>query len=352
MALEASIFIPDISGYTEFVTRTELEHSSHIINELLEVLVESNFTDLTLGEIEGDALLFYRTGAPLPLKEMTRQAIAMFSNFHNRLKIIERDSICQCGACKTASNLSLKFVVHYGAIQEMRIANFVKASGIDMIIAHRLLKNSLPSDEYVLATARYLEAAEDRKTTSELNWISASEDYGAVGEIPFRYALLAAVRESLPPAPSRQQADVRLEDRTVQIEFASPMIDVYQTLIDFNGRKLWVEGLRSGDGEQPVDRLNTKHFCYFDNYTVQIVPVDRVISEDSIRYIEEFSIPEQGLTAITVFIFEKLGPRRTQLTGRVGTQEGTELPADTAQGVLAQMKENLERLKELLDEGV
>jgi hypothetical protein len=351
MALDASIFIPDISGYTEFVTRTELEHSSHIINELLEVLVESNFTELTLGEIEGDALLFYRTGAPLPFDEMTRQAVTMFTDFHSRLKIIERDSICQCGACQTASNLSLKFVVHYGAIQEMRIANFVKASGIDMIIAHRLLKNSLPSDEYVLATANYLEAATDRTTTFNLSWTSASEDYGPVGTIPFQYALLDAIRESLPPAPSRQQAEVRLADNSVQIEFDSPMIDVYQTLIDFNGRKLWIEGLRSGDGEQPVDRLNAKHFCYFDDYTVQIVPLDRIISEDSIRYVEEFSIPERGLKGITEFIFEKLGPRRTRLTGRVGSQQRAKLPADTAQGVLAQTKDNLERMKELLEKG-
>ena len=58
MALNASIFIPDISGYTEFLSRTELEHSSHIINELLKVIVDSNSTDLTLAEIEVDALLF------------------------------------------------------------------------------------------------------------------------------------------------------------------------------------------------------------------------------------------------------------------------------------------------------
>ncbi|UCH47087.1 MAG: DUF2652 domain-containing protein [Betaproteobacteria bacterium] len=351
MALDASIFIPDISGYTEFVTRTELEHSSHIINELLKVLVESNATDLTLGEIEGDALLFYRTGAALPFEEMTRQAITMFTNFHSRLKIIERDSICQCGACQTASKLSLKFVLHYGAIQEMRIANFVKASGIDMIIAHRLLKNSLPTKEYVLVTESYLKAVTDRTTMTDLSWSSASEDYGAVGEIAFQYALLDAIRESLPPAPLRQQAEVRLDDRTVQIEFASPMIDVYQMLIDFNGRKLWIEGLKSGDSEQPVDRLSAKHFCYFDDYTVQIVPLDRVISDDSIRYAEEFSIPERGLKGIAEFIFEKLGPRRTRLTGRVGTQEGGELSPEAAQGVLAQTKENLERMKELLEKG-
>ena len=32
MAESATILIPDISGYTEFLTKTELVHSSHIIN--------------------------------------------------------------------------------------------------------------------------------------------------------------------------------------------------------------------------------------------------------------------------------------------------------------------------------
>ena len=35
MADSATILIPDISGYTEFLTKTALVHSSHIINELL-----------------------------------------------------------------------------------------------------------------------------------------------------------------------------------------------------------------------------------------------------------------------------------------------------------------------------
>ena len=349
MALNASIFIPDISGYTEFVSRTELEHSSHIINELLKGIVDSNCTDLTLAEIEGDAVLFYRTGEPLPFDEMTRQAVAMFSNFHTQLKIIERDSICQCGACQTASNLSLKFVMHYGAIQEIRISNFVKASGIDMIIAHRLLKNNLPSQEYVLATAKYLDAVSNQTNTPDLTWDSSSEEYPAVGTIPFQYALLDAVRDSIPPVPDRQQAVVRLDNRSVEIDIASPMMDVYQTMIDYNGRHHWIEGLRGGKGEKPIDRLNAKHFCYFDDITVEIVPVDRVFSEDSIRYVEEFTITEQGIKGVTEFLIERRGPAETRLTSRVGAREGLALLPEAAGAVLAQQKENIEHLKEFCE---
>ena len=42
MAESATILIPDISGYTEFLTKTELVHSSHIINELLEAILAAN----------------------------------------------------------------------------------------------------------------------------------------------------------------------------------------------------------------------------------------------------------------------------------------------------------------------
>ena len=36
------LFLPDISGYTKFIQTTEVEHSQHIISELLEVLIAAN----------------------------------------------------------------------------------------------------------------------------------------------------------------------------------------------------------------------------------------------------------------------------------------------------------------------
>ena len=36
MTESATILIPDISGFTTFVARTELEHSAHIVTELLD----------------------------------------------------------------------------------------------------------------------------------------------------------------------------------------------------------------------------------------------------------------------------------------------------------------------------
>ena len=42
------LFIPDISGFTDFVHNTEIQHSGHIVEELLEVLIDANEISLEI----------------------------------------------------------------------------------------------------------------------------------------------------------------------------------------------------------------------------------------------------------------------------------------------------------------
>jgi hypothetical protein len=58
--VQSLLFIPDISGFTNFVQTTEVENSQHVIAELLEILISSNTQELQLAEVEGDALFFYK----------------------------------------------------------------------------------------------------------------------------------------------------------------------------------------------------------------------------------------------------------------------------------------------------
>lgn len=55
MLKRALLFIPDISGFTEFVHHTDITHCRHIISELFEILIDTNNMDLQLAEIERDA---------------------------------------------------------------------------------------------------------------------------------------------------------------------------------------------------------------------------------------------------------------------------------------------------------
>ena len=59
---EGCFLFLDISGFTRFVNETEIDHSRLIIQELLEILINSNQIGLEVSEIEGDAILFYKFG--------------------------------------------------------------------------------------------------------------------------------------------------------------------------------------------------------------------------------------------------------------------------------------------------
>ena len=98
MTQNALLFIPDISGFTEFVHHTAISHSQHIIAELLELLIDANELDLELAEIEGDALFMYKL-IDEPEKGLIKQQIeAMYLAFHKHLRRYEYERICHCGA--------------------------------------------------------------------------------------------------------------------------------------------------------------------------------------------------------------------------------------------------------------
>jgi len=200
MENQALIFIPDISGFTNFVTKCEIDHSNHIISNLINIILNSNLLELKLSEIEGDAVLFYFKGTPPTKEEIIQQSKRMFIDFHTNLKAMERDFFCKCGSCTTASNLTLKFIAHYGVCKEVPIHNSTKLIGSDVILAHRLLKNNVPEREYILLSEKYLQNQESKSAIQE-DWIDLKsnveilEDFGEIGT---QYIPLAPLRELVP----------------------------------------------------------------------------------------------------------------------------------------------------------
>ena len=144
------LFLPDISGFTEFVQTTEVEHSQHVISELLEVLIAANTEELQLAEIEGDALFFYKENDIPSLERLLALTEHIFSAFYSHLKLLEKNRICPCNACSSAPKLQLKIVAHCGELQFLTVQNNRKPFGSEVIEVHRLMKNSVESDNYVL----------------------------------------------------------------------------------------------------------------------------------------------------------------------------------------------------------
>lgn len=344
MSEQAIILIPDISGFTDFTSSTEIDHSSHIINELLELIIESNNTDFTLAEIEGDAILFYRKGIPLQKDQLIDQCLRIFSNFHTRLKIIERDTVCQCGACQSASNLTLKFIVHYGRIKEIKIAQFLKATGVDMIIAHRLLKNTINSHEYILITNQCCEALGNVEENPAFKWLKSNQSYDSIGNIEFRYAALSDFKSRIPPPPVRPEFVVQKGDDNLEIIINAPLKTVYQTLINVDKRPEWLAGVDSIKREMTSERIGMRHNCIFMGLELVNTAIFNSYNDEHSKYTEQVEAHDIGLTIMVNYDLYSEGEKSTRMIVNVNWMN-SELPKENKMGMIEAEKTNLDLFK-------
>jgi len=112
---------------------------------------------MKLNKIEGDAAFFY-----LQSSKPKDDALNILSfmklandNFKDKLSKLQFVQSCPCDPCQQARNLSLKIVVHHGDFHITKIRDFTELSGENVILIHRLLKNSIKSNEYWLFTKQF-----------------------------------------------------------------------------------------------------------------------------------------------------------------------------------------------------
>ena len=182
------LMIADISGYTEFMVSSELEieHSQHVISELIQSIITQVEIPLEVSKLEGDAVFLYaiKDSDDYSWDEVAHRIgeklIQFFEAFHDKLDSLGSCGVCKCGACSNTDVLSLKVVVHSGDALFYRIHRFDELSGSDVILVHRLLKNSADHNEYILMTEdAYTDVAFPRHLQVE----KGHEEYEHLGEI-------------------------------------------------------------------------------------------------------------------------------------------------------------------------
>lgn len=152
------IVLADISGYTRFMVenRTSAVHGQLCINSLVETLLEQVDIPLILQEIEGDAIFLYARDPGTDadwrdtLAEVARKLPRFFDAFIARMGQTMESTPCGCAICRNSEQLGLKIIVHTGEAVFHEVAGRKQVSGPDVILAHRLLKNSVPCNEYLL----------------------------------------------------------------------------------------------------------------------------------------------------------------------------------------------------------
>jgi len=306
------LFIPDISGFTRFVTEMEIEHSRLIIQELLEILIDSNQLGLEVSEVEGDAILFYKFGTPPSTDEIYHQIEKMFYAFHRHLNAYEYRRFCQCKACVSAVKLSLKVVTHYGEFTGYSVKTFQKLIGKDVIVAHQLLKNNIEEHEYWLATPNLIGDNPPEGLKQWMHWDKSVKET-ETGKIPFHYAQLSKLKDEIPPeSPPSLELPKRIKCLSVSREFDVHVKKLFFTTVHFEFRNQWLEGVKKIDGvDHFIPGIGSKHRCVLENEEVFLITSS--FSYDPETRISFSETEEKGKHAM-YFILEPLGESRSRLT--------------------------------------
>lgn len=176
-----NILIPDISGFTNFVNKTDLVSGQIITQRLLRSLLENDLLDLELSELEGDAALLYKYSKKLKPNDILKQYEVMLENFHREQALINQEFQLEL-------NLSLKLIAHYGEFGQYKLGTFRKLYGAPVIEAHRLLKNSIKSSRYVLITDDLMEGKPTRAINDNPEFLRGEklcQSYGDLRNIRF-----------------------------------------------------------------------------------------------------------------------------------------------------------------------
>nr|WP_298998081.1 DUF2652 domain-containing protein [uncultured Allomuricauda sp.] len=186
--------IPDISGFTQFMSEIDFELSSKIIPTLLNQIIYSNQIQLKVSEIEGDAILFYRSGSLPSLQELTEQCQNFHQQFYDQMVLLQEKYIDEGKNLDLPDILGLKIILHFGyEIAPVQIGNRIKLLGEDVILAHRLLKNNIPFDEYILFSEALISHYRGREINWHLNWaelMTSKTTMDHLGEVRYSYIKL------------------------------------------------------------------------------------------------------------------------------------------------------------------
>jgi hypothetical protein len=305
------IFIPDISGFTRFVTQIEIEHSRHIIQELLESLIQSNQLGLTISEIEGDAILFYKFGDMPDMAELYRQVERMFIDFHRVLASYEVRRFCQCKACNAAIGLSLKVITHYGEFTGYNVANFSKLIGKDIIVAHQLLKNNIQQHEYWLVTKDLVPNETPAAFKQWMTWENDTKETES-GSISFHYTQLHALKNEIPEeAPPKLELPHKTKMFSISRECEAHILNAFHAAGDFQHRHKWREGVRMIEElSHYLPRVGMRFRCELDNKEVVLYSSSYTFDPQHIEFSETDSVKRHAY----YYTIDQVGPNRVRIT--------------------------------------
>ena len=169
MSQDGFMVISDITGYTAYLSESELEHAEDSLRSLLNLLLDLTKPPLVISRLEGDAVISYAPqGSFLQGQTLVESIEGSYLAFRQARERMVLNTTCTCNACSNIPSLDLKFFVHYGTFMLQQLGSHLEMVGNDVNLIHRLTKNGVTEEIGLRAYAMYTQAAVDALDIGEI----------------------------------------------------------------------------------------------------------------------------------------------------------------------------------------
>jgi hypothetical protein len=249
--------IADITGYTQYLSASELEHAHGVMQTLLTLLIQHTRPPLIISRLAGDAVISYGLQDNFIQGQTFLEMIEdTYVAFRKAINLMVLNNSCHCNACANIGNLDLKFFVHYGTFIRQRLDQHDELLGTDVIVIHRLLKNHVTEETGYRAYALFTEAAVRQLGIEDISAIMTAhtEAYENLGEIK------TWVQDMLPVWKIKQeQAQITIApEQTIyqqEAEFPVPVEIIWDFLSKPKYRSLLMNAIRQNILNQKNGRI-------------------------------------------------------------------------------------------------
>lgn len=183
---QGHFLITDISGYTAFLTHSELDHAHDILHSLFQAQLAHIQPPLVISGFRGDAIFMYIPETSFMQPQSVLEALEnLYCAFSSTREQMQYHTTCTCRACRGIAQLDLKAVVHYGSYLVQRMGDRDELLGADVIVPHRMLKNRVIEQTGIQAYALFTEAAVQALGLRELcdTLHDYADSYEHIGEV-------------------------------------------------------------------------------------------------------------------------------------------------------------------------
>ena len=321
----------DITGYTAYLNRSELEHAHGTLKTLLGLLIDHTKPPLVLSGLEGDAVLSYTIDSErFEGQAFVEMIETTYVAFKRAIDLMVMNTSCECNACANINTLDLKFFVHHGEFVVQELAGGEELVGADVNLIHRLMKNNVVEETGVRAYTLFTEVSIDQLGLEGFanSLVFYQDEFSDIGSVGGWVLNMAPAWEAHQGKSSLNIDDTRAAVFVEEYPLSPELVWGYLTNPEY--RAVFSNSKRQVTHERKNGRvgLGTVYECFHldnsvsTNTVIEWEPFTRIVTENtaarSSRFIAIFELEATDIgTRVTMKYAPLRGPFIERLIGSV-----------------------------------